>query len=184
MLSYLPYPHSFEQVLTTFAILSGARIGYYQGDPLKLTEDAALLKPVIFSSVPRLYNRIYSKIKDRFDSLTGCAGWLAKQGLQTKLQALRANSTYTNGCYDLLIFKKIKALLGGNVKMMITASAPIDPAVLEFLKVTFCCPFLEGYGLTESSGGSSCTWANDPVGGHVGGPVPPVKWRLMDVPEM
>ena len=85
MLSYLPYPHSFEQVLTTFAILSGARIGYYQGDPLKLTEDAALLKPAIFASVPRLYNRIYSKIKDRFDSLTGCAGWLAKQGLQTKL---------------------------------------------------------------------------------------------------
>jgi long-chain acyl-CoA synthetase len=67
---------------------------------------------------------------------------------------------------------------------MVTASAPIDPAVLEFLKVSFCCPFHEGYGLTESSGGSSITWANDPVAGHVGGPVPPVKWRLMDVPEM
>lgn len=97
---------------------------------------------------------------------------------------MRTRAAYTDGCYDALIFKKIRALLGGQVRIMITASAPIDPAVLEFLKVTFCCPFLEGYGLTESSGGSSCTWANDPVAGHVGGPVPPVKWRLMDVPEM
>lgn len=184
LLSYLPYPHSFEQVLTNFAILGGARIGYYQGDPLKLTEDAALLKPAIFASVPRLYNRIYGKIKERLDGLTGCKGWLAKEAMSTKIAALKANATYTNGCFDLLVFKKIAALLGGNVRKMITASAPIDPAVLEFMKCAFCCPMLEGYGLTESSGGSSCTWANDPVGGHVGGPVAPVKWRLMDVPEM
>ncbi len=67
---------------------------------------------------------------------------------------------------------------------MITASAPIDTNVLEFLKVCFCCPIIEGYGLTETSGGSSITWANDPVVGHVGGPLPCVKWRLQDVPEM
>jgi long-chain acyl-CoA synthetase len=84
----------------------------------------------------------------------------------------------------MLIFRKISNLLGGNVRAMLTASAPIDPSVLEFLKVAFCCPFHEGYGLTESSGGASVTWANDPIGGHVGGPVPEVKWRLMDVPEM
>jgi len=67
---------------------------------------------------------------------------------------------------------------------MITGSAPIDPAVLELLKVCFCCPFFEGYGLTETSGGSSVTLPNDPVTGHVGGPLPCVKWRLQDVPEM
>jgi long-chain acyl-CoA synthetase len=75
-------------------------------------------------------------------------------------------------------------MLGGQMKALITASAPIDPNVLEFLKVCFCVPMHEGYGLTETSGGSSCTWANDPVVGHVGGPVTCVKWRLMDVPEM
>lgn len=56
--------------------------------------------------------------------------------------------------------------------------------MLEFFKVCFCCPVLEGYGLTETSGGASCTWANDPVAGHVGGPLSCVKWRLKDVPEM
>lgn len=78
----------------------------------------------------------------------------------------------------------MKALLGGNVRFMITGSAPIEPDVLELLKICFCCPFLEGYGLTETSGGSSCSWPADPVVGHVGGPLPCVKWRLQDVPEM
>jgi long-chain acyl-CoA synthetase len=83
-----------------------------------------------------------------------------------------------------LVFKKIKALLGGNVRFMISGSAPIESDVLELLKICFCCPFLEGYGLTETSGGSSISLPNDPVVGHVGGPLPCVKWRLMDVPEM
>ena len=67
---------------------------------------------------------------------------------------------------------------------MITGSAPIDPSVLEFLKICFSCPMYEGYGLTETSGGSSITWSNDAIAGHVGGPLPCVKWRLLDVPEM
>lgn len=67
---------------------------------------------------------------------------------------------------------------------MITGSAPIDPTVLNLLKVCFMCPFLEGYGLTETSGGSSVTRPNDPNTGHVGGPLPCIKWKLMDVEAM
>lgn len=67
---------------------------------------------------------------------------------------------------------------------MVTASAPIDKAVLDFMKVAFCCPMIEGYGLTETSGGASFTMPNDPVTGHVGGPTESCKWRLMDIPEM
>jgi long-chain acyl-CoA synthetase len=42
-----------------------------------LTEDLAVLKPALFPSVPRLWNRIYTKIKGTIDGLTGCKGWLA-----------------------------------------------------------------------------------------------------------
>jgi len=97
---------------------------------------------------------------------------------------LRETGAFTNGCFDRLVYKNISALLGGNVRYLLTASAPIDPAVLELLKVCFSCPFFEAYGMTETSGGSSMTWPNDPVVGHVGGPLPCVKWRLLDVPEM
>lgn len=183
-ISYLPYPHSFEQVVTFYAIIIGIRIGYYQGKPEKLTEDCAMLQPSLFPSVPRLFNKIYSKIKGTFDTLTGCKGWLANRGLQAKLYYNRIDGTVNHGCYDKLIFNKIAALLGGRVRFMITGSAPIDPAVLELLRVCLCTPFMEGYGLTETSGGASCSWPEDPIMGHVGGPLPCVKWRLADVPDM
>jgi long-chain acyl-CoA synthetase len=67
---------------------------------------------------------------------------------------------------------------------MCTGSAPIDLNVLAFLKICFCCPVFEGYGLTETSGITTITEANDPIAGHVGGPVKIAKLRLRDVPEM
>lgn len=66
-ISYLPYPHLFEQVMMAVNFIYGGKVGYYQGNPLKLVEDCALIKPTIFPSVPRLYNKIYAKIKGQFD---------------------------------------------------------------------------------------------------------------------
>jgi len=43
------------------------RVGFYGGNVLKLTEDMQILKPTYFPSVPRLFNRIYGKIKDKFN---------------------------------------------------------------------------------------------------------------------
>mmetsp|Transcript_3603 Transcript_3603/g.2352 ORF Transcript_3603/g.2352 Transcript_3603/m.2352 type:complete len:137 (-) Transcript_3603:474-884(-) len=67
---------------------------------------------------------------------------------------------------------------------MVTASAPIDTAVLEFLKICFGAPIIEAYGLTESGGATTGTWINDNVSGHVGGPGRTSKLRLRDVPDM
>lgn len=64
--------------------------------------------------------------------------------------------------YDRLVFDKVWAMLGGNVRLMITGSAPISGDVLDFLKVCFCSPILEGYGMTETSAGSVITYPHDP----------------------
>jgi long-chain acyl-CoA synthetase len=63
-LSYLPYGHTFEQCIFVFSLLKGFSHGYYSGDPLKLIEDLQTLKPTIFVTVPRILNRVYSKIKE------------------------------------------------------------------------------------------------------------------------
>lgn len=163
----------------------GLKIGYYQGDPLKLVDDCSKLKPAVFPSVPRLYNRIYSKIKGGLEAQTGCKGWIARSAMNAKLARVRDTGAVTHGCWDALLFKKkVAALLGGNCKYMFTGSAPINSNVLDFMKIAMCCPLMEGYGLTETSGASAITWPGDPKTGHVGGPLPVVKWRLMDVPEM
>ena len=67
---------------------------------------------------------------------------------------------------------------------MVTASAPIDTAVLEFLKICFGAPIIEAYGLTESGGATTGTWINDNISGTVGGPGRTSKLRLRDVPDM
>lgn len=63
MISYLPLAHSFEKAMFTMCLLTGMKIGYYNGDPLKLLDDLKVLKPTAFPSVPRLFNRIYDKIQ-------------------------------------------------------------------------------------------------------------------------
>ena len=125
VVSYLPYPHSFEQALTAMMLVRRGSIGYYQGNPVKLTEDCAALQPTLFPSVPRLYNKIYGTIKMRMEEATGCKRWLINNGFAAKNLAAQ-NAVYNHGCYDALIFKKVKALLGGRVRYMITGSAPID----------------------------------------------------------
>ena len=67
---------------------------------------------------------------------------------------------------------------------MVTGSAPIDKQVLDFLKICFSCPILEGYGLSETTAAGSLTHEDDPVTGHVGGPPECIKVRLKDIPEM
>ena len=67
---------------------------------------------------------------------------------------------------------------------MVTGSAPISTDVLNFLKVCFCAPIVEGYGLTETSAATCMTSAFDPVSGHIGGPLSCVRARLRDIPEM
>ena len=148
----------------------GSRIGYYQGDPLKLMEDCAVLGPTIFPSVPRLYNKIYGKIKGQFDALTGCKRWLVDSGVSSKQHYLNQDAAVTHGCYDKLIFGKVAKVLGGRIRKMVTASAPMDKEVQDFLQICFSAPIVEGYGLSESCGAISATSFTDQVKGHVGGP--------------
>jgi long-chain acyl-CoA synthetase len=86
--------------------------------------------------------------------------------------------------YDKVVFRKFKNFLGGNIRLMLTGSAPISEETINFLKVCFCCPVIEGYGLTETSAGSCATLPFDPIAGHVGGPLACVKARLRDIPDM
>ena len=167
-------------------MIAGGKQGYYQGDPLKLTEDCQVLQPTVFPSVPRLYNKIYAKIQAGLGAATGCKKWLIDRGMASKEHYLTSGdeAVYSSPCYDALIFGKIKKLLGGRVKFMITASAPISGEVLSFLKIAFCCPVVEAYGLSETSGAVTLTFMNDPVSGTIGGPMMHTAIRLKDLPEM
>lgn len=55
------------------------------------------------------------------------------------------------------LFKKVRGLLGGNVRMMLSGGAPLSPATQRFMNICFCCPVGQGYGLTETCGAGTIT---------------------------
>lgn len=183
-ISYLPLAHVFERLLLTFVAFHDGKYGLFNGDVRKIKEDLQILKPTIFPSVPRLFNKFFDKMQAGMRDLSGCKASLAHKAVTTKLNNLEKSGSYKSFLYDALVFKKMKNALGGDVKFMVTASAPISDEVKKFLKIAMSCPFTEGYGQTEGLGGSFSTHPEDPTVGNVGGPLPSNEFKLIDVPEM
>ena len=183
-LSYLPLAHMMERIAIHYLIQSGASIGFFQGEVLKLKEDLAALKPTIFLSVPRLFNRFHDLISQQLNDLTGAKKLLAGKALSSKMHYYRSEGIVTHKLWDSLVFSKIKNVLGGRVRIMATGSAPISGDVLAFLRIAFSCPLIEAFGQTETCAASFFTHFSDPSTGHIGGPSPTIECKIMDVPEM
>lgn len=181
--SYLPLAHMFERIIQACIYHNGAAIGFFQGDVTKLLDDLAELKPTMFPSVPRLFNRIYDKLVQGVAVAGGVKKFLFDYAYSSKAYYLADGHT-THGLWDKLVFEKIRALLGGRVRIMITGSAPIASSVKDFLQVVFCCPVYEGYGLTETCAMGTVTPTDARNPGHVGVPVQSVELKLEDIPDM
>lgn len=145
--------------------------GFYRGDTTKLVDDIGILAPTLFPSVPRLYNRIYSTIKQKIEKQPDFLRKVMNYAIESKLSTLKAGGGLNHVLFDAVLFKKMRVLLGGKVRVMVTGSAPIAGDVLDFLKICFSAPICEGYGMTETSAGSVITFPDDPQTGIVGGPL-------------
>lgn len=182
-ISYLPLPHVFERAVISTLVRVGARAGFFRGDVLQLLDDVAELKPTVFISVPRLFNRVYDKITQGVSAAGGLKKLLFDQAYAAKKAGLPQGHK-THALWDALVFSKIRMVLGGNVTQMLSGSAPLSGEVKEFLKIVFSCDMVEGYGLSETAAGVAIASADMPLGKHVGAPIGNVEVRLEDVPEM
>ncbi|KAG7552097.1 AMP-dependent synthetase/ligase [Arabidopsis thaliana x Arabidopsis arenosa] len=182
-ISYLPLAHIYERANQVMAVYGGVTVGFYQGDVLKLMDDFALLRPTIFCSVPRLYNRIYDGITSAVKSSGVIKQRLFQVAYNSKKQAI-INGRSPSAFWDKLVFNKIKEKLGGRVRFMGSGASPLSPDVMDFLRVCFGCSVREGYGMTETSCVISAMDDGDNLSGHVGSPNPACEVKLVDVPEM
>ena len=117
------------------SIISGFSHGYSSGDPLLLFDDLQVLKPTLFGAVPRILNRVYSKVIDEFNIAGGAKKWIFEKALETKKRNFLTNAKLTHSIYDILVFRKIKNIFGGNIRWILCGSAPIHDDVLLFFKV-------------------------------------------------
>lgn len=90
--------------LTTIAI--GGGIGFFTGDPLRLLEDAQMLKPHFFPSVPRVLNRVYQSAMAAGD-VPGLKGNLFRAAVRGKLDQYHATGVNTHPFWDVLVFRKV-----------------------------------------------------------------------------
>lgn len=182
-ISYLPLAHIYERVNQVMTVYCGVAVGFYQGDNMKLMDDMAALRPTIFCSVPRLYNRIYAGIMNAVKASGGLRERLFNAAYNAKKQAL-LNGKNPSPMWDRLVFNKIKDRLGGRVRLIVSGASPLSPDVLEFLRICFGGRIIEGYGMTETTSPISSMDEGDNLNGHVGSPSPACEVKLVDVPEM
>lgn len=74
----------------------------------------------------------------------GVKGALLQRAIDAKSRNLKETGSTSHFLWDRLVFAKIRALLGGNVRVLTSGSAPIAAEVLDFLKIAFACDVMEG----------------------------------------
>lgn len=149
-----------------------------------LLEDLQTLKPTIFGSFPLFYNRIAKAINAKMEQQSGYARWMFNKGLTTKLEHLKDTGEVVHSMYDKLVFSKLRQLLGGRVRYLITGGAPIAQEVMDFIRVVFSCPMIQAYGITETNGFTCASSIWETRAGVVGGPLPCLKMKLKDIPAL
>jgi len=185
--SFLPLAHIYQRLGEHSGLATGAAIGYFHGNIAELVDDLQMLRPTIFSGVPRLYNRFGAKIKEATVQATGVKGALSRHVVSTKLAALndKQNPTNKHMLYDRIWAKKVSAGLGlDRAKVLVSGSAPIDPSLHQFLRIVFGTNFTQGYGLTETYAVALVQHEGDFSAGNCGGVGPNTECALLDVPDM
>lgn len=170
---YLPLAHLLAQLIQFSTLLYGGELCYFGGRIEDVVGELAEAQPTHLPSVPRLFEKVYSVVRslaeasegggDRFDAAVAI-GVLAADG------SLPPERQGEYEAADASLFSLVRAAFGGRLRWALTGGAPIDPAVLDFLRACGIRVF-EGYGMTESAGVISLNHPGAVRYGTVGRPI-------------
>jgi long-chain acyl-CoA synthetase len=153
-LSFLPICHIFERMVLYIYQYYGVAV--YFGESIdKISDNLKEVRPTVITAVPRLLEKVYDKIYAKGAELTGIKKklffWAINLGL--KYEPYGANGAW----YEIqlkiarkLIFSKWKEGLGGNLELLVSGSAALQPRLTRVFAAAEL-PVMEGYGLSETS---------------------------------
>lgn len=185
MLLYLPLAHNYGRLLH----LSAAYVGYtlaFLPDPLRAAEELPRVRPTLFPSVPRVYEKIHAAVSARLDGERGARGIVARWALAVgRRRSLleQAGSPLPpllrleHRLADRLVYSQIKARLGGRLRIANSGGAPLSRDVAEFFHALDIL-ILEGYGLSEITTAATVNRPRDFRFGTVGKALPGVEIRI------
>ncbi|RLD66270.1 MAG: long-chain fatty acid--CoA ligase, partial [Bacteroidetes bacterium] len=153
-LSFLPLCHVYERMLNYMEQYNGISV-YYAESMATIIDNIQELKVDMMSTVPRLLERVFDKIMAKGDALTGVKrsifNWALELGFNYDIQG--NNSAWYNiqlAVADKLVFSKWRIAFGGNMKLLISGGAALQPRLGRVFWAANI-PVCEGYGLTETS---------------------------------
>jgi len=153
-LSFLPLNHIFERMVTYLYLFRGVSI-YYAESLETIADNLKEVKPHLFTTVPRLLEKVYDRIMQKGNDLTGAKRKLFfwAHGLAEKFEINKNQGFWFNlklGIANKIIFNKWREGLGGNIICIVTGGAACQVRLIRIFTAARI-PIMEGYGLTETS---------------------------------
>ncbi|CAG9810638.1 unnamed protein product [Chironomus riparius] len=190
LLGLLPLAHCYELLAECCSMLAGVPIGY--SSPLTLIDsspkiskgqvgDARMLKPTVMTSVPLLLDRIVKGIRDKVDKGPLMTRILFYFAYNYKKKWFKRG--YGTPIVDRIVFKKVKNIIGGNLRAVVSGGAPLSPETHETIRLCLCVNTAQGYGCTETSASGSLMDKYDMSTGRSGCPVTTNYIRLINWEE-
>uniref|UniRef100_A0A667ZT10 long-chain-fatty-acid--CoA ligase n=1 Tax=Myripristis murdjan TaxID=586833 RepID=A0A667ZT10_9TELE len=182
-IGYLPLAHVLELSAELVCVSHGCRIGYSSPQTLadqstKIKKgskgDTSVLQPTLMAAVPEIMDRIYKNVMTKVEEMNHVQRTLFTLAYNYKLEQL------AKGYSTPLCDKKVRSLLGGRTRVLLSGGAPLSAATQRFMNVCFCCPVGQGYGLTETCGAGTISELWDYSTGRVGGPLVCCEIKLKD----
>ncbi len=191
MLLYLPLAHNYGRLM----LLLGAKVGFtiaLLSDPLRIGEALPVVRPTVLPSVPRVYEKVYSVVRSRFDEATGAKRKLivwalgvgrAVSRLEAEGKPVPAGLRAKRRIADRLVFSKVREPLGGRLRMPGSGGAPLSTEIAEFFD-SVGVRITEGYGLTECTTACTVNLPDRYRFGSVGQALPGFEIRIADDGEI
>lgn len=195
-LAYLPLAHIFELAAESVMLSVGCAIGY--GSALTLTDtsnkikkgtkgDASVLMPTLMAAVPAILDRVREGVLKKVEEKGGLVKKLFNIGYKRRLTAIEGSWLGAWGLermlWDVIVFKKIRSVLGGHIRFMLCGGAPLSGDTQRFINICMGAPIGQGYGLTETCAGAAFSEWDDTSVGRVGPPLPCCYIKLVSWEE-
>uniref|UniRef100_A0A668UCI8 long-chain-fatty-acid--CoA ligase n=1 Tax=Oreochromis aureus TaxID=47969 RepID=A0A668UCI8_OREAU len=189
-IGYLPLAHVLELSAELVSISHGCRIGYSSPQTLadqstKIKKgskgDTSVLKPTLMAAVPEIMDRIYKNVMTKVEEMSKFQRTLFVLAYNYKMEQI--SKGYSTPLCDRLVFKRVRALLGGKTRVLLSGGAPLSAATQRFMNICMCCPVGQGYGLTETCGAGTISEFWDYSTGRVGAPLVCSEITLKDWEE-
>jgi long-chain acyl-CoA synthetase len=191
LLLFLPLAHNFGRLMH----LLGPYTGYTTAlcpDPSRVADALVVVRPTFFPSVPRLYEKIHAAALVKFDEAGGprraIVEWALRVGrrtsaLQREGRALPTVLAVQHRLANRLVYSKIKARLGGRIRIAVSGGAPLAPEIAEFFHALDVL-ILEGYGQTECTSAAAVNLPGRVRFGTVGPALPGFEVQVADDGEL